>query len=100
MSPRKVLAAEKIGARVRAARQKLGLTIEDLSALAEIDAATLGKLERGAQSPSVETLVRVASALDVDAGVLLQGITADDYGHREHRFSARDFLAERARRNS
>ena len=99
MSPRKVLAAEKIGGRIREARHALGITIEDLSALAEIDAATLGKLERGAQSPSVETLVRVASALEVDPGQLLTGITADDYGQREHRFTARDFLAERAQRS-
>lgn len=89
-------AATKIGTNIRTARIELGLTIEDLAELSEINPTTIGKIERGASSPAVESIVRIATALELEPGTLLAGVTADDYGTRKHRFTARDFL--RARR--
>lgn len=86
-------AALKIGTHVREVRQRLGITLEDLGELAEINWTTIGKIERGATSPTAESLVRIATALEVDPGMFLAGVTADDYGRRSHRFTARDFLA-------
>lgn len=89
-------AAREIGSRIRAARQELGISLEDLGELSEVNWTTIGKIERGASSPTVETLIRIATALEVDAGRFISGVTADAYGQRSHRLTARDLI--RARR--
>lgn len=88
-------AATEIGRRIRAARQELGVSLEDLGELSEINWTTIGKIERGVSSPTVESLVRIATALEIDAGALLSGITSDDYGSRLHQLTARDFIRAR-----
>lgn len=90
-------AAAEIGRRVRAVRQELGVSLEDLGELSEINWTTIGKIERGVSSPTVESLVRIATALEIDPGAFLSGVTADDYGARGHRLTAREFIRERAR---
>lgn len=89
------IAAVKIGTRIREARQRLNISLEDLGALSEISWTTIGKIERGASSPTAETLVRLATALEVDPGGFLSGVTSDDYGHRLHQLTARDFIEAR-----
>lgn len=71
------------------------MSLEDLGELSEINWTTIGKIERGVSSPTVESLIRIATALEIDPGVFLSGITADDYGKRSHRLSARDFIRAR-----
>lgn len=94
------LAAQKIGQRIREVRQRFGISLEDLGELAEVSWTSIGKIERGAQSPNAETLVRLATALGVDPGSFLSGVTADDYGQREHRLTAREFItAQNAQRD-
>jgi len=88
-------AAAEVGRRIRVTRQELGISLEDLGALSEINWTTIGKIERGASSPTVETIVRLATALEIDAGALISGIRADDYGARSHQLSARDFIDAR-----
>lgn len=76
----------------------MGISLEDLGELSEMSWTSIGKIERGVSSPTAETLVRLATALDVDPGSFLSGITADDYGSRLHQFSARDLIRERRAR--
>lgn len=91
-------AAVKIGQRIRDVRMHLGISLEDLGVLSEISWTTIGKIERGASSPTAETLVRIATALEVDAGDFLRGITSDDYGNRLHQVTARDLVKARTSR--
>ncbi|MBK0421785.1 helix-turn-helix transcriptional regulator [Leucobacter sp. CSA2] len=86
-------AAAEIGRRIRARRHRLALSLEDLGDLSGVSWTTVGKIERGAQSPSAETIVRLAHALELDAGELLTGISIEDYGREERRFTARDFIS-------
>lgn len=72
--------------------------MEDLSAIAEVSVTTIGKTERGVQSPTAETLTRLATALEIDPGSVLTGLTADDYGPRSHQLTAREFIKERKAR--
>lgn len=90
------VAAVKIGQRIREARHRLNISLEDLGALSEISWTTIGKIERGASSPTAETLVRLATALEVDPGDFLTAVTSDDYGRRVHQLTARDLIAARA----
>jgi len=88
-------AAEEIGRRVRKARHDRKISLEDLGHLSEINWTTIGKIERGASSPTVESIVRIAYALEIDPGSLISGITANDYGQRQHQFTARDLISAR-----
>lgn len=88
-------AAEEIGRRVRAARVERKISLEDLGHLSEVNWTTIGKIERGASSPTVESLVRIAAALEIDPGTLISGITADAYGERSHQLTARELINAR-----
>ena len=88
-------AARLIGQRIRRARQDLGISLENLGELAEVNWTSVGKIERGVSSPTTETLIRIATALEVDAGDFLHGITADAYNARHHQLTAREFIEAR-----
>ncbi len=61
----------EIGARMRALRKTLKLTQAQVAEIACIDASFYGQLERGANIPSVKTLLAVARALHADPSDLL-----------------------------
>lgn len=87
-------AARAIGERIRDARHALGISMDDLSELSELSLTSIGKIERGTQSPSAETLVRIGTVLGVDPGSFLAGLTSADYGARTRGYTARDFIRE------
>ncbi len=53
------------GAHLRALRQKLGLTQEEVAHQAGIHVTYLSGIERGRRNPSLRNLRRIAHALDV-----------------------------------
>lgn len=57
---------EKVGMNVRLERTKRRLSQERLAELAELSTTTMGTIERGEQSPSVQTLAKVANALNIE----------------------------------
>lgn len=61
-----------VGERIRALRRAAGLTLKELSAAAGPSAALLSQVERRITEPSLETLRRVARALDVPLFSLFQ----------------------------
>lgn len=62
--------APQIGARVRAARERQGLTLTRLAEVTGVTKGFLSQVERDLTSPSVGTLLRLCSALDVPIGEL------------------------------
>ena len=67
----KLAAFVMVGNAVAAARAKKGLSQKELSVLSGIDQADLSKIERGIANPSVNTLNRIAQALDAKLSVSL-----------------------------
>ena len=63
-----------IGARIKAAREKAGMTQEDLAAALEMSPTHISVIERGVKSPKLETLVRIANTLKVSSDMLLQDV--------------------------
>ena len=63
----------KIGSRIRDKRKELGFTIAELAERADISSNFLGNIERGVDTPSVETLINIANALFTGVDWLLQG---------------------------
>jgi transcriptional regulator with XRE-family HTH domain len=65
-----------LGARIRAFREELGLGQEAMALEAGLHRTYITSLERGMRNPSLETLARVATALEVDLSVLVEGLQA------------------------
>ncbi len=57
-----------IGPKVREARQRLGLSLQQLAARAEVSAAAIHKVERGDMVPTITTLLKLAAALGLPIG--------------------------------
>jgi transcriptional regulator with XRE-family HTH domain len=55
-------------------RRRAGLSQEQVSVLASLHRTEVGMLERGARTPKIDTLVKLAGALEVAPADLLDGI--------------------------
>jgi len=62
---------EALGRRIRSRREAAGLSQQALAERAKISYKYLGTIERAQVSLSVEVLIKIARALDVEAGELL-----------------------------
>ncbi len=63
-----------IGSRIKAARERAGMTQEDLAATIGMSTTHISVLERGVKAPKLETLVNIANALHVSTDMLLQDV--------------------------
>lgn len=61
----------EIGAQIKRIRKEHGLTQVELSRESNISRSYLGDLEGDRYNPSLDTLISIASALDVDVSVFL-----------------------------
>ena len=57
---------KKVGLNIRLERVKRGISQEILADMAGIARSTMGIIERGEQSPSLQTIAKVANALQLD----------------------------------
>jgi len=87
-----------IGDRLRAARDRLGLTLHQLSERSGLSKAHLSRLESGERQPSIAALLELSSTLGVSVnallGVLGTGACAHFDADRPHRLGAVDSPAE------
>ncbi|WP_295629491.1 helix-turn-helix domain-containing protein [uncultured Intestinimonas sp.] len=60
-----MIQAEVIGHILQVLRKKKGLTQEQLSGLATLDRTHYSKIERGLRNPTIDTVFKIASALDM-----------------------------------
>ena len=63
-----------IGKAIRKCREEKGLTQEVLSGLADLDRTHYSKIERGLRSPTIDTLFKIAGALDMPPHQLMMEI--------------------------
>lgn len=62
-----------IGDRLRQAREKMGLTQEELAYFFRFNVGAVSHWECGRREPSLSNLVRLCHALEIDPNQLLQG---------------------------
>jgi len=84
---------EIIGVRIRALRNDRGWTQEELGARADLDFTTIGGAERGEKSLSLNSLARVADALEVEIAWLVRPEVSRK-GHAESEELIEELLAE------
>ena len=60
-----------IGARIKAARERVHLTQEQLAEIIDISPTHMSVIERGVKTPKLDTFVRIANALGVSTDALL-----------------------------
>ena len=60
-----VIQTELIGRIIQAKRKSRGMSQEVLSGLAGLDRTHYSKIERGLRSPTIDTLFKIAHALDI-----------------------------------
>jgi transcriptional regulator with XRE-family HTH domain len=65
---------KRFGRNMKDLRKERGWSQEDLSAHSGLHATAISKIERGARSPQFQTVVTLATAFEVPAGRLWDGI--------------------------
>ena len=63
-----------IGARIKAARERVHLTQEQLAEIIDISPTHMSVIERGVKTPKLDTFVRIANALGVSTDALMQDV--------------------------
>ena len=63
-----------LGDRIKQRRHDIGLSQEALANKAAINRTYIGSLETGERNPALDTLARLAKALDCDLGDLVAGL--------------------------
>lgn len=63
-----------VGAKIRAYRERNGVTLKQLSQLTGIAASNLSSIELNKSSPTLNTLLKIATAFGVKAGTFLDGV--------------------------
>jgi len=67
--------AERFGRNLAKARERMGLTQEDLGFYADLHRTAVGQLERGERTARLDTFVKLANTLRTDPNELLEGLT-------------------------
>ena len=66
--------AERFGANLRRVRQREGLSQDGLAVRASLHRTEIGRLEGGERACRIDTLIRLAGAMAIPPGELLDGI--------------------------
>jgi transcriptional regulator with XRE-family HTH domain len=64
---------KELGARIRAERRRQDLTQERLAEMSDISDSFMGHIERGGRVLSIETLAKLANALNVSIEYIISG---------------------------
>ena len=84
-----------IGKRIKSAREKKGLTQEQLAEQVNLSPMHISVIERGNKLPRLETLINIANVLDVSADILLQDVVNNQI--KLHTSEASDLIAQLSR---
>jgi len=64
----------KIGKKIRETRKKRGYSQEEFAAAAQLGRSYAGRVERGEQNISMQSLIQIALTLKVEVGVLFPAL--------------------------
>ncbi|HEX5714215.1 MAG TPA: helix-turn-helix transcriptional regulator [Solirubrobacterales bacterium] len=82
--------AERFGENMLIARRRSKVSQEELGFRAGLHRTEIGQLERGTRLPRIDTLIKLAGALDLPPGDLLKGMAWKVSGPPKGRFIVRE----------
>jgi transcriptional regulator with XRE-family HTH domain len=83
---------QKFGNHIRSLRQSRDLTQQELAERSNLSVDAIRRIERGAFSPSLETVRKLSGGLEISLRTLFQGL---EHERRDHVAEICDFLARR-----
>ena len=96
-SPQIHPAALSVGRRIKELRHELAISQNDLAQLAQIDLKNVGKYERGQANARLDTLLRLAVALDTTVPDLTRYVTNADLPEVHRQITVQDLREARKR---
>ena len=91
---RRVEIASRFGENLMRCRREAGLSQEELGFRASLHRTEIGMLERGIRLPRIDTLVKLAGAMEIAPGALLDGLDWVPGGPRIGQFRVREECPE------
>lgn len=80
----------RFGEKIRLVRERRGMTLKEVGAQANVSESLVSQIERNKVSPSVDTLMAITDALDIDA----------EYLFRDYKKKRKITITEESKRNS
>ena len=84
--------AKIVGQRIRSYRTQLGLSQEKLAELSNYHPTYIGQLERGEKNATLESINRVATALNISLSKLFENLGGTEIVERNIQLECYDFL--------
>ena len=78
-------AAVFVGKRIIDTRRRRGMTQDQLAVESDIDSSNIRSYENGRAMMNMRSLIRIATALDIAPGELIDGLTPEMFDARENR---------------
>ncbi len=82
--------ATRFGENLVRLRESAGLSQEELGFRASLHRTEIGMLERGVRLARIDTLIKLAGALELEPGALLEGLNWTPGEHRVGNFNVAD----------
>jgi transcriptional regulator with XRE-family HTH domain len=82
--------AERFGANLRRCRKRAGISQEEAAVRASLHRTAIGQLERSERTARIDTLIKLAGALDASPAELLEGLVWEAGGTRLGSFELPD----------
>jgi transcriptional regulator with XRE-family HTH domain len=82
--------AERFGKNLVRSRMRAGISQEELGVRAELHRTEIGVLERGERLPRLDTLIKLAGGLEIEASEILDGLYWRPPVARSGSFESRD----------
>lgn len=80
---------------MRAVRNLIGISQMDLGEIAGIHFTNIAKIERGEANPSLFTIIRIASALEINPADLVTELHAEQVPESNYQLPAKDYVQDK-----
>ena len=90
--------AKTVGQRIRNYRTKLGLSQEKLAALSGCHPTYIGQLERGEKNATLESIEKIAAALNISLSKLLEKLGGKDDNAKDIPLACYEFLCAKSQK--
>ena len=89
--------AKHVGNRIRSYRTQLGYSQERLAEISGCHPTYIGQVERGEKNPTLESVEKIASALDISLSKLFENLGNDDSNERNIPLECYEFMLTKSK---